>query len=134
MTKVAFPSTEYFRALQAGLVDPAATEGIAPSEAYCGLRIDSSLFVLEFDGHECAAVVSGGNPIDLDFVLGGSLDAWERAVGASPEGARKLDELLSDGGLVIETEADDGEAMARAALPMLQAFLDQARGVEADVR
>jgi hypothetical protein len=131
--KVAFPSTEYFRALQAGLEKPSAAEGVAPSEAYCGLRIDTSLFVLEFDGHTCAAVVAGGNPIDLDFVVGGNLDAWARAVGAGPDGPEKLEALLSEGGLVIETEADDGEAMARAALPMLQAFLDQARGVEAEI-
>jgi len=131
---VAFPSTEYFRALQAGLEDPTATEGVEPSEAYCGFRIDSSLFVLEFDGRVCSAVVSGGNPIDLDFVVGGSLNAWERAVGACPEGPRRLDELLSDGGLVIETDADDGEVLAQAALPMLQAFLDQARRIEAETR
>lgn len=131
---VAFPSTEYFRALQAGLEDPTTTEGLAPSEAYCGFRIDSSLFVLEFDGLVCSAVVSGGNPIDLDFVVGGALEAWKRAVGACPEGPRRLDQLLSDGELAIETDADDGEDLAKAALPMLQAFLDQARDVEAKAR
>lgn len=131
--KVAFPSTEYFRALQKGLEDPRAAKDVPPSEAYCGLRIDSSLFVLEFDGNQCAAVVSGGNPIDLDFVVGGSLDAWHQAIGAGGDGPRPLAELIASGELTIETEADDGEALAEAARPMLQAFLDQAGAVGLEV-
>jgi hypothetical protein len=129
-----FPSTEFFIALQKGLEDSATTQGIAPSDAYCGVMVDQHLFVLEFDGNQCSAVVPGGNPLDLDFVLAGSMHAWQQALGASAGESHTLDELLGKGELRIEAEMDDGEDLARAALPMLQAFVRQAAGIELELR
>lgn len=126
---VVFPSVEFFTALQKGLAEnPSSTEGIPSSEAYCGFSVGGQLFVFEFDGRECAAVVSGGNPLDLDFVLAAPSESWREAMtSASP---RPLAELLEREAIRIETEAEDGVELARAALPMLQAFVDQARGVD----
>jgi hypothetical protein len=121
--QVSFPSVEFFRALQEGLSkDVTSTAGVEPSEAYCGFSIDDQLFVVEFDGRTCAAVVAGGNPLDLDFVISGPRESWSEAIAKGP--ASGLAELIQSGSLAIES--DDGGEAARAALPMLQAFFDQA--------
>jgi hypothetical protein len=125
-----FPSAEFFTTLQVGLKESGASEGVTPSEAYCGLMVDRDLFVLEFDGHQCAAVVSGGNSLDQELVLAGSRDAWYRALDASTRKPSTLGELLDLGDLRIEADLDDGEDLARAALPMLQVFADQAAGLD----
>lgn len=120
---VSFPSLEFFRALQEDLVkDPSCANGVEPSDAYCGFSMDDHLFVFEFDGRECSAVAAGGNPLDLDFVISGPLASWRQAVTSDPGG--KLAELIEAGSL--EIESDDGAEMARAAIPMLQVFIDQA--------
>ena len=125
MTK--FPSVEFFLACQEALSKhPESVEGVPPSEAYCGFSIGGQLFVLEFDGHACAAVVAGGNPIDLDFVIAGPLDVWRRTF--AERFATSLADLIGAGDLVIESEEEEGAA--RAALPMLQALLDRARDFE----
>ena len=126
---IAFPSVEFFQMLQKGLAEnPSSTAGVPPSEAYCGLSVDGQLFVFEFDGRECAAVISGGNPLDLDFVLAGPRESWHEAIARGE--ARPLAELIESGAIQIESEVDDGPELARAALPMLQAFLDQAQGMD----
>ena len=123
-----FPDVEFFRMLQKGLAEnQSSIEGVPPSEAYCGFLVDSRLYVFEFDGSNCAAVVSGGNPLDLDFVLAGSSEGWHEAIASG--GARPLAELIESGAIRIESEVDDGPELAHAALPMLQAFLDQAQGM-----
>jgi hypothetical protein len=125
--RVKFPSAEFFLACKEGLSkDPANTRDVAPSEAYCGFSIEGQLFVFEFDGHACAAVVAGGNPIDLDFVISGPLAGWQRAIGDGE--ATELASLIQDGTLTIES--DEGEEVAHAALPMLQAFVDQAQSCD----
>jgi len=130
-----FPSEEFFSVLQEGLAaDAARTEGIEPSEAYCGFSVGEELFVFEFDGRTCAAVVRGGNPIDLDFVLAGPREVWLRALALGDKDARSLEDLLAEKELSIESGTDDGPELARAALPMLQAFLDQARDLEVTSR
>ena len=126
---VAFPSLEFFQTLQKGLAgNPSSAEDVPPSEAYCGFSVDGELFVFEFDGRACAAVVAGGNPLDLDFVLAGPKESWHEAFASS--GARPLAELVESSAIQIESELDDGPDLARAALPMLQVFLDQARGMD----
>ncbi len=126
---VVFPSLEFFRTLQKGLAENrSSTEDVPPSEAYCGFSVDGQLFVVEFDGRECAAVVSGGNPIDLDFVLAGPRESWHEAIAHGD--ARPLAELVESKAIRIASEADDGPELARAALPMLQIFLDQAQGMD----
>jgi hypothetical protein len=122
-----FPSLDYFTQLQKSLSQhPESAADAPPSEAYCGLSIDGQLFVLEFDGRECAAVVAGGNPLDLDFVLSGTNANWQQALG----GARSLAELVDSDTLQVESEADDGQELARGALPMLQAFIAQAPNLD----
>jgi diacylglycerol O-acyltransferase len=124
-----FPSLEFFRTLQKGLAEnPSCTENVPPSEAYCGFSVDDQLFVFEFDGRECAAVVSGGNPIDLDFVLAGSSECWKEVIAHGE--ARPLAEFIESESIRIESEGDDGSELARAALPLLQSFLDQAQGLD----
>jgi hypothetical protein len=124
----AFPSVEFFAALQKSLAEnPSCTEGVPPSEAYCGFAIGEQLFVLEFDGRECSAVVGGGNPLDLDFVLSASAENWRQAL--TETAPKPLAELVAAESIRIETEADDGAELAHAALPMLQAFVDQARSL-----
>lgn len=124
-----FPSLEFFEALKKSLAEnSASTEGVTPSEAYCGFAIDDSLYVLEFDGRECSAVVSGGNPLDLDFVVAAPRVVWRELIAKGE--AQTLAKGIEAGAVRIETEADDGKQLALAALPMLQAFVDQAQGVD----
>ena len=133
---VVFPSLEFFTALQEGMAEnPASTEDIEPSEAYCGLDIDDDLFVLEFDGRACSAVVPGGNPLDLDFVLAASAETWQETITSIVENAgadsqHTLAALVDKGTIEVRSETDDGPDLARAALGMLQAFLDQAKGLD----
>lgn len=129
---VVFPSLEFFESLRAELsADPASTLGVDPSEAYCGFAIGDSLYVVEFDGRECAAVVHGGNPLDLDFVLAAPREVWKRAVAAiTDEGAggdSSLEQLIEQGAIEIRSEVDDGQELARAALGFVQLFFDQAK-------
>ncbi len=132
---IPFPSNEFFSALQKGLnSDPGCTDHLPPNEAYCGFSIGEHLFVLEFDGHTCSAVLPGGNELDLDFVLAGPAEVWEmaiRAVGAGDASA-ELPALVEKGKLEIRSVDPDGFGAARDAMPFLQVFLDKACGLEVD--
>ena len=94
--------------------------------------IDDRLIVLEFDGRNCAAIVPSGNLLDLDFYLSGSEAAWRDAI--TPQGgggsSRTLASLVASGDIEIKSESDGGEQLGQAALGILQAFFDQAKGVE----
>lgn len=134
---VLFPSAEFFQALRDGLEqDSGCTEGVEPSEAYCGFAIDDHLFVLEFDGRSCAGAMSGGNELDLDFVLAGPGSAWRRALDglasndAAAAGGATLPALVAEGALEIRSHAENGPELALAALPFLQVFLERARGLD----
>lgn len=135
---VAFPGLDFFKALQdEAKTNPGGLADLGPCDAYCGFNIGDRLFVLEFEGHECGAVVSGGNPLDLDFVLRGSESAWRGLVeslaksgGADATG--RLADQIEAGALEITTEADDGLDLARAALPFLQGFLELTQRLEVD--
>ena len=129
---VLFPSLEFFQELAAQLsADPECTSGVDPSEAYCGFAIGDSLYVVEFDGRECAGVVHGGNLLDLDFILAAPRKVWEGAVaaivGQDAGGEASLARLIEQGSIEIRSEADDGLELAQAALGFLQAFFDQAK-------
>jgi hypothetical protein len=112
--------------------DPCATESLDPCEAYCGFAIDQSLYVFEFDGRQCVAMVVGGNELDLDFVIAGPTAAWRKIIEALEESASgdgaTLPVLVERGELEIRTTDDEGAELARAALPFLQIFLEHARG------
>ena len=132
---VSFPSLEFFQSLKDQLsADPACSEAVDPSEAYCGFAIGDALYVVEFDGRECAAVVHGGNPLDLDFVLAAPKEVWEKAIAAIGRGEAggdsSLERLIEQGALEIRSEMDDGQELARAALGFVQVFFDQARHLE----
>ncbi len=134
---VSFPSVAFFQALQNKVADdPKALTDLGPCEAYCGIDVGDLLFVLEFDGRECAAVVSGGNLLDLDFVLRGSDQAWKSLVsslasgGSEPTGS--LAEQIKAGALEIAAEDEEGVELARAALPFLQGFLALTRGLDVE--
>ncbi|MCP4905327.1 MAG: hypothetical protein GY910_10135 [bacterium] len=130
---IPFPSNDFFSALQEGLNgDPSCTDHLAPSEAYCGFAVGEQLFVLEFDGHECSAVVPGGNELDLDFVVAGPADAWKKAIQGSEalDASAGLPVLIEKGDLEVRSAGGDGLEMARQSLPFLQVFLDQSRGLD----
>ena len=128
---VPFPSVEFFETLKERFGDDAVVDAkLDPSEAYCGLAIGDGLYVLEFDGSECAAVVYGGNPLDLDFVLAASTEVWGAAVSGIGDPDQRLEELVGRGEIEIHSEQPDGSEQARRELGFLQAFLDQARGLE----
>lgn len=132
-----FPTLRFFSQLQQNLSEhPESAQDVEPSDAYCGLGIGDRLFVLEFDGRSCSAVAQGGNALDLDFVLTGSDEVWRRVIGsiadvssAQSEG-NGLAALVAQDALTIESEAEDGSERAAAAMGLLQAFLDGARGLE----
>lgn len=125
---VVFPSVEFFQALRDGLAKDPPDE-VEPSEAYCGFSIGDELFVFEFDGHGCAAVIKGGNPIDLDFVISGPLESWRQAIAKGDP--KPLAELIDAGSLT--TASDAGEEAAQPALPMLQAFVDEAQKFDSEL-
>jgi hypothetical protein len=135
---VRFPSPEFFEALAQWVSDdPEAMGSVDDCEAYCGFMIDDRLIVTEFDGQQCAAVVDGGNLLDLDFVLAGTPEAWKEMVaaivahtGADPD--HTLAALIESGVLEIRTEIPNGAELAHAALDFLQAFLNQAKHLEVD--
>jgi hypothetical protein len=130
---VPFPSRDFFAALQESLnADPACTGHLPGNEAYCGFAIDEQLFVLEFEGHECSAVVSGGNELDLDFVVAGPAEVWRGAIEAveDQKDVLGLPKLVKSGALEIRSLGDDGLEMARETLPFLQVFLEHSRGLE----
>jgi hypothetical protein len=127
-----FPSLEFFNALKDQLsADPDATLKVEPSEAYCGFAIGDMLVVVEFDGRECAAVVHGGNPLDLDFILSAPREVWESAVAAivaDVAGSQgNLADLIEQGAIEIRSEVEDGPEQAKAALGFIQAFFELAR-------
>ena len=132
---IAFPSTSFFEALKERMDgDPDCSAGLAPCEAYCGLAFGDQLYVLEFDGRSCSAIVVGGNEIDLDFVVAGTDAVWQQFIdailreGDSPP--KTLAALVGQGSLQVRSADDEGPKMAEAALPFLQVFLERARGLE----
>jgi len=132
-----FPSLTFFEALQAAMEsEPGCTESLDPCDAYCGFAIDQRLFVFEFDGRLCSAVVAGGNEIDLDFVVAGPASAWQQVIEsvdeADPSAKATLPGLVEKGALEIRSADDEGPEMARVALPFLQIFLERARGLEVE--
>ncbi len=129
---VLFPSLEFFESLRAQLsADSECTQAVGPSEAYCGFAIGDSLYVVEFDGRECTAVVHGGNPLDLDSILAAPRGIWEQAVAEIIDGVAAsnpvLERLIEQGAIEIGSAVDDGPELARAALGFIQLFFDQAR-------
>lgn len=136
---VRFPSSEFFEALKDQIADdPDCMGPVGDCEAYCGFAVGDRLTVVEFDGRQCVAVVNGGNPIDLDFVVAGPTEAWNDMIsailkhgGADPE--HTLEALIETSALEIRTEAPNGPELARAALGFLQAFLDQAKNLDIQV-
>lgn len=131
---VPFPSLDFFNRLKQSLADDPA-EDVAASDAYCGLVVDDGMFVVELDGHRCSAVAQGGNLLDLDFALAAPAETWRavlRSIQAS-DGGHRLETLFADGRLELQGENEDGEELARSALPMIQAFLDRAKGVDLDL-
>ena len=134
---IVFPSSEFFRALQDGMEkEPECTEGLDPSDAYCGFAIDDRLYVFEFDGRTCAGAMSGGNELDLDFVVAGPSAVWRRALdglaagGAETAASATLPALVEEGALEIRSQDEAGPALADAALSFLQVFLERARGLD----
>ncbi len=133
---IPFPSPAFFQALKEAMErEPRCTEPLDPCEAYCGFAIDLQLYVLEFDGRQCSAVIAGGNELDLDFVVAGPASAWQQIIEAveEPDSSEKpaLPALVEQGVLEIRSTDDEGPELARAALPFLQIFLEQARGLDA---
>lgn len=131
---VPFPSVEFFEALKQGIAaDPQSMAAVEPSDAYCGFAIGDNLFVVEFDGHRCAAVANGGNTLDLDFFLSAPSDVWLGAIEKlqqSGNGAWSLLALVDGGQIELCSESDKGEELGRAALKFLEAFLGQARNFD----
>jgi hypothetical protein len=130
---ISFPSLDFFNRLKERMADEPA-QGVPESDAYCGLVVDDQLFVLEFDGDRCSAVAQGGNLLDLDFALAAPADTWRellRAIHAG-DGGPSLEALLDEGRLEVQGENDDGPELARAALPMIQAYLGQSWALDLD--
>lgn len=113
--------------------NPGCTASLDPCEAYCGFAIDQYLYIFEFDGRQCVAVINGGNELDLDFIVAGPTSAWRKIIEALEESnsdtGTTLPTLIEQGALEIRTTDDEGPELARAALPFLQIFLEQARGL-----
>jgi hypothetical protein len=132
---VMFPSMEFFNALKDALAaDPDATSAAEPSEAYCGFAIGDMLFVVEFDGRQCAAVVHGGNPLDLDFILSAPREVWDSFIAAIIGNADGSDgdlaKRIEQGAIEIRSEVDDGPQLASEALGFMQAFFDLAKRLD----
>jgi hypothetical protein len=130
---IPFPSNHFFSALQESLNgDPGCTDHLESNESYCGFAIGEQLFVLEFDGHVCSAVVPGGNELDLDFVLAGPADTWRKAIEGveAQDASAGLDVLIEKGDLEVRSVDDAGLEMGRNTLPFLQIFLNQSRGLD----
>jgi hypothetical protein len=135
---VSFPSPQFFEALKQRVADdPECMGTVDDSEAYCGFAIGDQLIVMEFDGRKCAAVVNGGNLLDLDFVLAAPPETWNDMISAilkhgGADREHTLEALVQTGDLEVRSEATDGPELARAALGFLQAFLDQAKHLEVE--
>ena len=133
---VYFPSPEFFGALkQRVATDPDCMGSVDDCEAYCGFAIGERLIVVEFDGRGCAAVVNGGNTLDLDFYLAGPPEVWTEMVSAilkhgGADDEHTLKAFIRTGALEIRSELPDGPDLARDALDFLQAFFDQAKHLE----
>ena len=72
--------------------------------------------------------------LDLDFVVAGPAEVWRQALealgdpNASTDAA--LPSLVEKRAHEIRSADDEGRERARAALPFLQVFLEQARGLD----
>ena len=129
-----FPSLSFFTHLQESMnANPEGSSHLDPNEAYCGFAIDTDLYVFEFDGRGCAAVVPGGNELDLDFVVAGPRSGWRELLEAArePDGDKgTLGDFVARGILELRS-ADEGELpTARDALPFLDVFLSHARDLD----
>jgi hypothetical protein len=132
---VVFPSADFFRSLRTAMNDDReCARHLSPSEAYCGLAVDDHLYVLEFDGHLCSALVAGGNELDLDFVVAGPTAVWRQAIDtlASGDARTSLPSLVEKGALEIRSADASGQEMAAETLPLLQVFIEQARGLDVE--
>ncbi len=134
-----FPSQDLFEALRQGLLaDPSCTDGLDPLDAYFGLAIDADLYVFEFNGGECTAIIRGGNELDLDFVLAGPLSGWKQVLAAGPQedgpraGPATLASVIEEGALEVRSQDDEGCELAQGSIAFLQIFLERGRALEFD--
>ena len=130
-----FPSIHFFTQLQDAMnANPDASAHLAPSDAYCGICIGTHVFVLEFDGRECSAVVPGGNELDLDFVVAGEESAWQELLTTreEPGPAGRLCDFVDRGLLELRSADESMLPAARETLPFLDVYFSRASGLELD--
>ncbi len=138
---IAFPSIEFFEALKQRTVEDAATfEKLGYYDTSFGVKIDDTLYSLDFEVYECTGVREGGDASKLDFVLSAPRAVWNEMVesilkhgGADAEHTLNT---LSHIGDVIQVEYEDAEGHDRfyRFMASIQEFFDQARSLDVAIR
>ena len=109
----AFPSVDWFNAVREryNADESLHTSGGGPCEARAALRIGDNVYLLEFEGFECAEVreISADEVDQTDFCLDMPMSEWTDMIDNIQEnGAADLHHTLS----TIDLELEDGLASA----------------------
>ena len=137
---LAFPSLEFFRALQQRTLDAKERfEKLGYCDTTFGVRIGDELYSIAFEVYECVDVREGGDPEELDFVLTGPPEVWRDMIRSIREngGADPSQTLntLSHVGDVLHVEAVDAENEDKLYrfMASLQEFFDQAQHLDVEL-
>ncbi|MEN8181660.1 MAG: hypothetical protein ABFS46_03890 [Myxococcota bacterium] len=138
---IPFPSLEFFEALKKRTEEDAATfEKLGYFDTSFGVRVDDTLYALDFEVYECVGVHEGRDPAKLDFVLSAPKRVWNEMVTSILEngGADAAHTLntLSHLGDVVRVEFEDAEGHDRfyRFMTSIQEFFDQARHLDVEIR
>lgn len=136
-----FPSLEFFQALQQRTKDEApAFEKLGYCDTTFGVRVGEELYTVAFEIYECVDVAEGGDPAKLDFVLSAPLEVWREMFGAilaggGADAAHTINSLTHIGDVMkVEYEDPEGHDRFYRFMATIQAFLDEARHLDADLR
>lgn len=137
---LAFPSIEFFRALQQRTKDQAAAfEKLGVCDTSFGIRVGEELYRIAFEIYECTEVDECNDPALLDFVLSAPAALWKEMfesiiANGGADAAHTLNSLTHLGDVMkVEYEDPEGHDGLYRFMATIQAFLDEAQHLDVDL-
>lgn len=137
---LAFPSLEFFQALQQRTVEEAAAfEKLGYCDTVFGIRVGDELYRIDFEVYECVGVRKGTEADELDFVLDAPADLWREMLesirdNGGSDAEHTINSLTHIGDrMQVQYEDPEGHDRYYRFMATIQAFLDEAQHLDVEL-